>query len=264
MARSTFKILYFIKRGALRKDGTLPIIARITIDGNSSQFNTKLFIDEKMWDVSSSRVIGKTIDAISTNNILDSIKANLIKIYHHQQEFNKLISAEKIRNIFLGKSDENDTLISIFTKHNEDVLSLVGISRSKCTYDKYQIAKKRVIEFLEKRMNRKDIALNELNLTFIQNYELFLRTECKLSNNVVAKMIQFLKKMVTMAFNNGTINSNPFANFHVKLNKVDIGFLTQKELDTIMRKNIEIERLRQVRDVFYFAVSQIYPLWVIS
>ena len=42
--RSTFKLLYFVKRNAVKKNGNAPIIARITIDQVVAQFNTKLEI----------------------------------------------------------------------------------------------------------------------------------------------------------------------------------------------------------------------------
>ena len=43
--RSTFKLLYFVKRNAVKKNGNAPIIARITIDQVVAQFNTKLEIN---------------------------------------------------------------------------------------------------------------------------------------------------------------------------------------------------------------------------
>ena len=42
--RSTFKVLFFVKRNAAKKNGNAPIIARITIDQIVAQFNTKLEI----------------------------------------------------------------------------------------------------------------------------------------------------------------------------------------------------------------------------
>jgi len=42
--KSTFKVLFYLKRNAIRKDGKMPIVARVTIDGIIAQFNTKLDI----------------------------------------------------------------------------------------------------------------------------------------------------------------------------------------------------------------------------
>ncbi|MFV0482815.1 MAG: Arm DNA-binding domain-containing protein [Bacteroidales bacterium] len=44
MMKSTFKVAFFLKRKAARHDGTVPIIARITINGKVAQFATKLYI----------------------------------------------------------------------------------------------------------------------------------------------------------------------------------------------------------------------------
>ena len=49
--RSTFKLLYFVKRNAVKKNGNAPIIARITIDQVVAQFNTKLEINPTHWSV---------------------------------------------------------------------------------------------------------------------------------------------------------------------------------------------------------------------
>ncbi|MDR2912061.1 MAG: site-specific integrase, partial [Alistipes sp.] len=43
--KSTFKVLFYVKRNAQRKNGNMPIIARITVDGKIVQFSTKLEIN---------------------------------------------------------------------------------------------------------------------------------------------------------------------------------------------------------------------------
>ena len=68
--KSTFKVLFYVKRNAVRKNGHMPIIARITVDGKIAQFSTKQEIDPQMWSVSLGKASGanreskniKTID----------------------------------------------------------------------------------------------------------------------------------------------------------------------------------------------------------
>ena len=50
--RTTFKLLFFVKRNAAKKNGNAPIIARITIDQIVSQFNTQMEINPANWSVS--------------------------------------------------------------------------------------------------------------------------------------------------------------------------------------------------------------------
>ena len=47
--KSTFRVLFFLKRDKVKKNGNMPIMARITIDGKLVQFNTKLEVNPKNW-----------------------------------------------------------------------------------------------------------------------------------------------------------------------------------------------------------------------
>lgn len=71
--------------------------------------------------------------------------------------------------------------------------------------------------------------------------------------NTTAKYLQQFKHIITLAKNNGWIQSDPFANFKIRFKKVDRGYLNQDELTTIMQKKIAIKRLEQVRDIFIFS-----------
>lgn len=48
--RSTFKILFYANKGK-EKDGIVPIMGRITINGTQCQFSCKHSIPLAMWDV---------------------------------------------------------------------------------------------------------------------------------------------------------------------------------------------------------------------
>jgi site-specific recombinase XerD len=47
--------------------------------------------------------------------------------------------------------------------------------------------------------------------------------------------------------------ANPFANFKLRFEKVNRGYLTQEELNIIMQKKFTIPRIGQVRDIFVFS-----------
>lgn len=73
--RSTFKLLYFVKRNAVKKNGNAPIIARITIDQVVAQFNTKLEINPAHWSVKLGKASGRTAEAVHINSMLESIRS---------------------------------------------------------------------------------------------------------------------------------------------------------------------------------------------
>ena len=48
--RSTFKVLFYLKKNSLNKDGEAPVMARITIDGTIAQFSCKASIRPDLWE----------------------------------------------------------------------------------------------------------------------------------------------------------------------------------------------------------------------
>ena len=47
--KSTFSVICYLKRQVVKKDGTLPVMGRITVDGSQTQFSCKLSVDPKLW-----------------------------------------------------------------------------------------------------------------------------------------------------------------------------------------------------------------------
>ena len=43
--KSTFSVIYYLKRQVVKKDGTVPVMGRITVDGSQTQFSCKSTVD---------------------------------------------------------------------------------------------------------------------------------------------------------------------------------------------------------------------------
>jgi len=80
MSRSTFSILFYANKSKL-KNGIVPIMGRVTINGTPSQFSCKQSIPLDLWDVKGNRAKGRSREALQQNRDLDNIKAQLIKHY---------------------------------------------------------------------------------------------------------------------------------------------------------------------------------------
>ena len=251
--KSTFKVLYYLKRNAIRKDGRMPIVSRVTVDGVIAQFNTKLDIQPINWSVKMGKAIGQTSDSKQFNAQLEQIKTSLHGIYHELQRKDNYVTAEKVKNEFLGISEHHETLLDLFQKHNEDVLKLVGISKSTTTYQKYERTRSHLEKFLLLKYQLKDISLKEIKPLFIWDFEVYLMTTGKCQTNTTAKFMQYFKRIILIARNNGLIAIDPFANYKIHLTKVDRGYLTQENVEKILKKEFAIKRLELVRDIFIFS-----------
>lgn len=231
----------------------MPIMGRITVNGKAIQFGAKLEVDPKIWNVKAGKAIGRTQEVIDVNNILESIKATMTKIYRELQEKETTVSPERIKNIFFGIEIQQQMFLELFRKHNEDVEKLIGINKSKATYQKYEVTRKHLTDFIKEKYNRSDIAIKEINHLFLTDFEIYLLTTCGCNPNTTAKFMQFFKRIVIIAKNNGWIKADPFANYKIRIKKVDRGYLQQEEVEAIMAKRFSTKRLEQVRDIFVFS-----------
>ena len=58
-----------MKRGKVKKNGNMPIMARITIDGKLAQFNTKLEVNPKNWQAKTGKVSGRGAEFTRMNEM---------------------------------------------------------------------------------------------------------------------------------------------------------------------------------------------------
>ena len=251
--KSTFSILFYIKRNGLKANGNMPIMGRITVNGTAVQFGAKVEIRPELWNVKAGKAVGRAPEVTQVNGVLESIKATMTKIYRDLQERECSVTPEKIKNTFFGIETRHQMLLELFARHNEDVFKLVGISKSKATYQKYEVTRRHLADFIRSRYNLSDISLKEINNLFITDFEVYLMSTAGCGANTTAKFMQFFKRIILIARNNGWIHTDPFANYKIRIARVDRGYLTQEEIERIMDKKFATKRLEQVRDIFVFS-----------
>lgn len=252
-AKSTFKIIFYLRKDKMKKNSFTPIFCRVTISGESVSFNIHTDIHVDMWDANASQAGGKTREAMNINRILDSCKTSLHNMYRDIFERDNFVSAEKLKNTYLGISTDNTMLLELFNQHNKDVESLLGINKTKATLQKYKVTYTRLSDFMRYKYSISDINVKEIKYQFIVDFENYLRTECNCNANTTAKFIQFFKRIIIIARNNGWMQHDPFANYKIRIKKVDRGYLTEEELQKIKQKELTIDRLIKVRDIFIFS-----------
>ena len=127
--KSTFSVIYYLKRQVVKKDGTVPVMGRITVDGSQTQFSCKLTVDPKLWDTKGGRVTGRSTAALETNRMLDKMRVRINRHYQEIMERDNFVTAEKVKNAFLGLEHRYHTLMQVFNKHNEDYEKQVAAGR---------------------------------------------------------------------------------------------------------------------------------------
>jgi len=139
MQRSTFKVLFYVKRQS-EKSGQVPVMGRITINGTMSQFSCKLTVRSTLWDAKANKVAGKSLEAQRINEKLENIKTNIGKQYQRLCDRDSYITAEKVRNAFLGMGDDCRLLLQTFDEYLAKFQKRVGKDRSISTFNNYSKA----------------------------------------------------------------------------------------------------------------------------
>lgn len=248
MSRSTFCVLFYANKSKL-KNGVVPIMGRVTINGTQSQFSCKQSIPLALWDVKGNRAKGRSREALQLNRDLDYIKAQLIKHYQDLSDKEAFVTAEMVCNAYQGFGSEYETLLKAFDKDIASFKKRVGKDRVQSTLWAMQLSRKNVASFIQTHYRRSDMSMLELTPDFIKDFAAYLSTDRRLASGTIWQRCMWLKGVVMRAHYNGKIPRNPFAQFHISPNCKESEFLTEDELKM---HEFEDADLAFVRDIFVF------------
>ena len=246
--RSTFSVIFYLK-----KDGMSPIMGRITVDGTQAQFSCKVSIDPTLWGVKGGRAVGKSVTARETNRMLDKLRAAITRHYQEIMERDSFVTAEKVRNSFLGLEYRRQTLMKAYDFFLEDYIKKVDCGmKAKNTLYKYRAVYGHLKVFLQSRYHVSDIALKEILPTFVTDFETYLLAEKHLHCNSVWIYSCPVRMLLHKAVENGWLIRYPFPNCGVPKEETEKGFLTKEELGRLINApKINFKRTL-IRDLFLF------------
>ncbi|PDP76602.1 site-specific integrase [Porphyromonas gingivalis] len=251
--KSIFRTAFYLRSNYVNKDGKTPVMLRIYLNNERlSLGSTGIAVVQTQWDCVNEKIKGRTTEALSINLELDNIRNGLQNIYRKLEDSDGLC-LERIKTEFLGKKVDIDTIMQLFDKHNADIAQQVGLSIAPATLQKYNVCKRRFAEFLQQNYKRSDLKLSELTFTVIREFDIYLRTIVGQNPNTATKTMKTFKTIVILGGKMGVIHHDPFLNHRFHLEPVNRGFLTDEEILKIANKQLGLQRLELVRDIFIFS-----------
>ncbi len=251
--QTTFSVLFYPRGNDIDKNGNAPIYLRITVNGKRSECSIKRKVLLTRWNSEGGRVRGTTANVRELNRYMGSIKAKIYKIHETLSDNRELITADIIKSIYQGKGIKHKMLLEIFQNHNDKIERLVGKEFAPGTIERYKTAKKHVENYINLEYKTADIPVKDIDHKFISGLEYYLKTERKCAHNTAIKYVTNFKKIVRIALANDWISKDPFLNWKAKLKIVEREFLTEKEIQKMVEKELHTERLDQVKDIFLFS-----------
>ena len=211
-SNENLKVSFYLKKNVSR-NGLNPVMGRIAIGKDMVQFSCKLEANSALWDTRAGRMNGKSSHSRLVNREIDKINVAVNARYKELIATWGHTTAKDVKNAYHGISSSNETLLSIFREHNAEYRRRTGVNIAISTWRNYDNALTHLERFIRKKYHVSDLHLKQLNYSFIDNYDYYLRIDLKMKPGVIVHKIYSLRKMVDIATGRGIISLDPFADY---------------------------------------------------
>lgn len=203
--RSTFRVLFYTKNQSI-KNGKVPVMGRITINKTTACFSCKKEVSISLWDAKANRAKGKSEEARMLNQELDNAKAQIAKHYQYICDHDSFVTAKKVYSRYVGFKEDSHTLMELFREQLESYKEKVGKEKAKSTYLGLVADYKSALLFLKDKKNVEDIALDELDKDFIEDYYNWMLGTCGSASSTAFGRVNTMKWLMHIAQEKGLIS----------------------------------------------------------
>lgn len=187
--RNSLAIGFLLRKPKNKENTNALVYVRITVNGRRCELALSRKWDPASWDSKKGKATGTKESARSLNNYLESVRIRICEVQRRSLEEQNFITLDIIKNGFLGREQNQRTLITVFEEHNEKVKSLIGKQYAKSTFNRYKICLTHVKNFMKSSYSLEDIPVNRIDYNFLTDFEYYLRSVRKCMNNSAIKYI---------------------------------------------------------------------------
>ncbi len=230
-----------------------PLMGRISINAEIAQFSAGIDVDPSLWDAKAYCLTGKSRHAVEANHQITQLTEKINQYYKQILDEQGYITAELVKNAVSGIGRRKENLLELFREHNQEYAKQVGITRAEESLRTYLSVYKQTVRFVQVHYGVEDIPLRQLELSFIEKFDSFMRVEQRFTAHTVSSYTIILRKIVRRAISQGTLQKNPFATYIPEQPPRQRRHMTQEALDKFMSVSIASKRVCHTRDMFIFA-----------
>lgn len=239
---SSVKIV--IRKDKLNKNGTHPIHFRIISSRKIKYIASSISVKLEQWNEVESKVIkiqnSGRINAYLTTKF-GELQNSVLEVETNTKSVTQRILKEKI----YGKKPLN------FFEFTEKLIEQYKASGQIAIMDKYSV----LLEKIKKHTLSKELNFQDITLTFLEKYEVFLRTTLKNKVNTIKNDMRFIRTLFNIAITQDKIEPtcNPFFKYKIRSEKTQRLYLTEEELLNIEQLELpENSVISLHRDIFIF------------
>ena len=252
--KNTFRVTFYVNSTRVYRDGTSPIMMRMSIDGNRQVSTMHQNIPMSEWDAKSGMPKRKLANTEITL-YLETMRTRAFEAFMELTRQGEVIEPARVKALMFGRDPEGErkTLLGIWDEHNAELGRRVGKGVSATLHQKHRYLRNGFEDFLMLNYRVNDLALHRVSYEHIRGFQQYMLSVRGNSNNTVFRNMLLLKKIILIALNSEWMKKNPFDKFKMKLEPIDPVYLTDLELATLEQAKMPSERLEKVRDWFLFS-----------
>ena len=245
--RSTFKILFYINRGKVKKDGTTAIFCRITVDGEQTVITTGIFCNPNDWKSKKGEVKDE-----KANHQLKAFRQRIEQAYENTLKKYGVVSVDLLKNAIL-EIHTVPTMLLLAGEAERERLRIRSLEiNSTSTYRQSKISQNNLREYLL-ALKMKDITFTDITEEFGEGYKLFLKGK-EYKSGHINHCFTWLNRLIYIAVDQEILRFNPIAD--VKYEKKEppkLQHISRNELKLIMEKPMPNTFQELIRRAFIFS-----------
>lgn len=246
-----FKVLLYLKKSGMDKNGKAPIMGRITVNRTMAQFSCKLSCTPSLWNPRASRLEGKSKEAVETNKDIEQLLLSIQKAFDVLVEKRTDFEAKDVKEALQGSVKTQTTLLSFVDEHISELSTHEGIDMSKSSVWSYRKIRKYLAEFIG------------------EEYKLFLKRDQGRIDSYVNHCLLWLNMLMYKAVDRSIIRFNPIAKIgYEKKAAPKMTHISKADFIRMLSTPMADERTELARRCFIFSsltslsyidVKKLYP-----
>ena len=164
MKQESMKVLFFIRKSRLKKNGEAPIFLRVTINGQLDEVRIQRSVPLKLWDNVKERSKGKDRSSTELNSYIEALKVRLYQIHKELLCREALITPKNLL-IKLFSKEERHLVLQTMRKCIDDWTSLIGTEYQPSTISRYNNCYESLQTVIKDFYKKEDITFRTAALT---------------------------------------------------------------------------------------------------
>ena len=256
MITTPIKTSFFIKKKTKRTDVST-VFFRITHQDHSATISLKIDIKTADWDEHKCHVQKSHPAHNQLSTLMDQMRRNALNLQQDMMLRGRtpcvMHIKDRLTRAHSTSVNSDPTFLEVFDKAIDRKTLLKGLGNTPATIQKYKRCRAHLVNYLQAYYKRNDICFDQLNLAFMEDFELYMKTKGGCQHNSTMKYIQTLKTIFRVAKSRNFTTSDPFLGFKISMRIVDREFLNEEELQRIISTPLPTRYMESSRNMFLFA-----------